>query len=150
MLRPTRLTAAQGPITSTRHRRDSAVTNASTVRLSSAFAAGSRDTVTLVSEVDTRSTDSPCSLNTAKASARKPTWCHMPSVSIATSVMPFLMQTALTRAPPSPPVAVITVPCTSGIWVACTEIGMAYCLAGRMQRGCSTFAPLLAISCASS
>ena len=52
------------------------------MRPSSALAAGSSDTVTLVSEVETRSTDSPWSLNTAKASARKPTWCHMPSVSI--------------------------------------------------------------------
>ena len=36
---------------------------------SSAFAAGSSDTVTLVSEVETRSIDSPWSLNTANASA---------------------------------------------------------------------------------
>ena len=75
----------------------------------------------------------------------------MPSVSIESSVMPFLMQTALTRAPPSPPVAVITVPCElAAVCVACTVSGIAYCFTGRMQRGCSTFAPLLAISCASS
>ena len=150
MLRPTRLTAAQGPITSTRHSRDSEVTSASSATASSVFAAGSSETVTLVSEVDTRSTDSPCSLITANASARKPTWCHIPSVSIEISVMPFLLQTALTRAPPSPPVAVMTVPSMSGVGVACTDTGIEYCLAGRMQRGCSTLAPLLAISCASS
>ncbi len=51
--------------------------------------------------------------------------------------MPFLTHTALTRAPPSPPVAVIAVPSSSGIWVAWTVSGIAYCLtrqdAARMQ-----------------
>ena len=137
-------------MTSTRHSRDSEVTSASSARASSEFAAGSSDTVTVVSDVETRSTDSPCSLNTANASARNPTWCHIPSVSIEMSVMPFLLHTALTRAPPSPPVAVMTVPASSGRCVACTDSGIEYCFAGRMQRGCSTLAPLLAISCASS
>ena len=118
ILRPTRLTAEHGPITSTRHSFDSEVTSDSSERASSALAAGSSDTVTLVSEVETRSTDTPCSLKTEKASPRKPTWCHMPSVSIESSVMPFLLQTALTRAPPFPPVAVMTVPSRSGWWVA--------------------------------
>ncbi len=150
MLRPTRLTAEHGPMTSTRHSFASDVTSASRVRASSVLAAGSSDTVTVVSDVDTRSTDRPCSLNTAKASPRKPTWCHIPSVSIEMSVMPFLVHTALTRAPPSPPVAVTTVPARSGCCVACTDSGIEYCLTGRMQRGCSTLAPLEAISCASS
>ena len=65
---------------------------------SSVLAAGSSDTVTLVSEVDTRSTDMPCSLNTANTSARKPTWCHMPGLSSEISVMPLRLQTAFTCA----------------------------------------------------
>src|SRR3954462_12110526 len=105
MLRPTRLTEAQGPITCTRHSRDRSVTSALSKVLSNELAAGSSDTVTLVSEVETRSTDMPCCLKTWKASARKPTWCHMPGLSSETSVMPFFVQTALTWAPPSPPSA---------------------------------------------
>ena len=67
MLRPTRLTAAHGPITSTRHSLPRSAISASSADLSSEFAAGSSDTVTLVSDVDTRSTDKPCCLNTANA-----------------------------------------------------------------------------------
>jgi hypothetical protein len=74
----------------------------------------------------------------------------MPTVSIETSVMFFLMVTALTCAAISPPCAVITVPSSFGVWVAYTYKGMPYCLTGMMQRGCRTFAPLLAISWASS
>jgi hypothetical protein len=44
--------------------------------------------------------------------------CHIPSVSIEISVMPFFVQTALTRAPPRRWAAMMTVPGTSGIWVA--------------------------------
>ena len=98
MLRPTRLTEAHGPITCTRHRRERSATRSATRVLSSVLAAGSSDTVTLVSEVDTRSTDMPCSLKIWKASARKPTWCHMPGLSSDTSVMPFLVHTAFTCA----------------------------------------------------
>ena len=118
MLRPTRLTEAHGPITCTRHSRDSSATSSATRALSSVLAAGSSETVTLVSEVDTRSTDMPWLLNTWKASARKPTWCHIPGLSIDTSVMPFLVHTALTWAPPSAPSAPSTVPSSSGAWVA--------------------------------
>ncbi len=108
MLRPTRLTAAQGPMISTRHSSDSSASSAARRAASSVLAPGSSDTVTFVSEVDTRSTDMPWSLKTAKASARKPTWCHMPGLSIETSVMPFLRQTAFTCAAPSPGAALIT------------------------------------------
>src|SRR5689334_7701081 len=100
MLRPTSETEAHGPMTYTRHCRDrSEMRSPSSVR-SSELAAGSNDTVTLVSEVDTRSTDMPCSLNIWNTSARKPTWCHMPGLSSEISVMPFLVQTALTCAAP--------------------------------------------------
>ena len=90
------------------------VTNSLNSVLSSVLAAGSSDTVTLVSEVETRSTDMPCSLKTWKASARKPTWCHMPGLSREIRVMPFLVHTALTCAAPSNPSAVRTVPSISG------------------------------------
>ena len=62
MLRPTRLTAAHGPMTSTRHSFARSASSASSARASSALAAGSSETVTLVSDVETRSTDRPCSL----------------------------------------------------------------------------------------
>src|SRR5215831_2669402 len=118
MLRPTRLTEAHGPMTWTRQSLAKSVTRSDTQVLSSVFAAGSSDTVTLVSEVDTRSTDMPCCLKTWKASARKPTWCHMPGLSNETRVRPFLVQTAFTCAVPSLPSAESTVPSRSGTWVA--------------------------------
>src|SRR5204862_6836643 len=95
------LTEAHGPITCTRHSRDRSATRATSRELLMELPAGSNDTVTLVSEVDTRSTDMPCCLNTWKASARNPTWCHMPGLSSEMSVMPFLLHTAFTCAPPS-------------------------------------------------
>src|SRR5246127_4199416 len=143
MLRPTRLTDAHGPITCTRHNRERAATRPATWVLSRVLAAGSSDTVTLVSEVDTRSTDRPWSLNTWKASARNPTWCHIPGLSMEMSVMPFFEQTAFTCAPPMLLSAESTVPGRSGAWVAYTCSGMPYCRAGRMQRGGSTLAPLV-------
>ena len=118
MLRPTRLTEAQGPMTCTRQSRDRLVTNSLNSVLSSVFAAGSSDTVTFVSEVDTRSTDMPCSLKIWNASERKPTWCHMPGLSREISVMPFFVQTAFTCAPPSAPSALRIVPSNSGACVA--------------------------------
>ena len=50
---------AHGPITCTRHRRDRSPTRALSSAASRVLAAGSSDTVTLVSEVETRSTDRP-------------------------------------------------------------------------------------------
>ena len=82
------------------------------------LACGSSDTVTLVSEVDTRSIDMPCCLKIWNASARKPTSCHMPGLSIDTSVMPFFTQTAFTLADESAVVAVMCVPSRSGTCVA--------------------------------
>ena len=107
---------------------------------------GSKDTVTLVSEVDTRSTDSPSCLKIWKASARKPTWCHIPGLSMETSVMPFLMAIALTCAALSATFADTMVPSRPGAWVAYTCNGILYCRTGSTQRGCRTLAPLLAIS----
>ena len=60
--------------------------------------------------------------------------------------MPFLIAMALTWAALSATLAETTVPSSSGAWVAYTCSGILYCLTGRTQRGCSTLAPLLAIS----
>src|SRR5215472_17189965 len=114
MLRPTRLTEAHGPMTCTRHSLARSLTRSDTQVLSSVLAAGSSETVTLISEVDTRSTDMPCCLKTWNASARKPTWCHMPGLSSDISVRPFLVQIAFTCAVPSLPSAESTVPSRSG------------------------------------
>ena len=82
------------------------------------FAVGSRDTVTFVSEVEIKSTDMPWSLKIWNASARKPTWCHIPGLSIETSVMPFLMAMAFTWAALPATSALITVPSKPGACVA--------------------------------
>ncbi len=150
MLRPSSDSEAQGPSNWTRHNVDRSSTSAARDAASSALASGSSDTVTLVSEVDTRSTDRPWRLKTWKASARKPTWCHMPGLSMDTSVMPLRNAIALTCAPPSAGCELMTVPGAAGLWVAYTCSGMPRWRTGRMQRGCSTLAPLVAISCASS
>ena len=150
MLRPSSDNDAQGPMTLTRHILESSATSASSTSSSSALACGSSVTVTFVSEVEIRSTESPWDLNTAKASARKPTWCHMPGLSIETSVMPRRIAIAFTWAPLSAGWALMIVPASSGLCVAKMYSGMRACRAGRMQRGCSTLAPWVAISCASS
>ncbi len=118
MFRPSSDSEAQGPIRRTLHRPDRSLTSACSTDSSSELACGSSVTVTLVSEVDTRSTDRPWSLNTWNASARKPTWCHMPGLSIDTSVMPLRIAMALTCAPLSAGWALITVPASSGLCVA--------------------------------
>ena len=150
MLRPTRLTDAQGPISCTRQSWPRSRCSAASDPASSVLACGSSVTVTLVSDVETRSTDMPWSLKTWNASARKPTWCHMPGLSSDTSVTPFFTQTAFTCAESLTGTAVSSVPSSSGAWVANTYSGIWYWRAGRMQRGCSTLAPAVAISCASS
>ena len=118
MLRPTRLTEAQGPMTLVRQSGARSRCSASSTSAPSALACGSSETVTLVSLVETRSTDNPWRLKTANASARKPTWCHMPGLSIATSVTPFLTQTALTCAASPAGVSLMCVPSSCGAWVA--------------------------------
>src|SRR5262245_34930415 len=99
ILRPTSDTEAQGPMTRTADSFDQSRCSFPSNSPSSVLAAGSSDTVTLVSDVDTRSTDMPCSLNTANTSAMNQTWCHMPGLSSEISVMPLRLQTAFTCAP---------------------------------------------------
>ena len=59
MFCPSMLNEAHGPMISARHNALKLSVKRSSVPLSKVLAAGSKDTVTLVSEVDTRSTESP-------------------------------------------------------------------------------------------
>ncbi len=103
-----------------RHSSERSAVSRSIAAASMLLACGSSDTVTLVSDVETRSIDMPCSLKIWNASARKPTSCHMPGLSSDTSVMPFLTHTALTLADESAVVAAMCVPSRSGTCVAYT------------------------------
>ncbi len=118
ILWPNRESEAHGPSNSTRHSSPSAAVSRPSAAGSSVLAVGSSDTVTLVSEVEMRSTDMPCCLKIWKASARNPTWCHMPGLSIETSVMPFLIAIALTCAALPATFAEMTVPSSPGACVA--------------------------------
>ena len=117
---------------------------------STALAPGSRDTVTLVSEVDTESIDNPWRAKHAKTSARKPTCRHMLTVSIETRVMPRRDDTALTSGPLAGPTLEITVPAASGRSVHRTCSGMPCRRSGGIDRGWRTCAPVVASSWASS
>jgi len=108
------------------------------------------DTVTLVSDVDIRSIETPLSANTANAFARKPTSCHMPTVVIEINVSPFRMQIPLTCGSSSSVTEEMTVPLISGDVVLRIKSGMPLSRAGEMQRGCRTELPAEASSCASS
>ena len=108
------------------------------------------ETVTLVSDVDTKSTDTPFSANAWKAFARKPTSCHIPTVVIETRVMPLRMQIPLTCGSISSVTDEMTVPAISGDEVLRIKIGIPWSRAGEMQRGWSTELPAEASSCASS
>ncbi len=114
MPRPTREMAAVGSIT-----RGSQSCPRSRSRLrrsagSRTLASGSSETVTLVSEVEMASTEIPWRAKQAKTSARKPTACHIPTVSREISVMPLRVEIALTSGSVPGPDAEITVPGASG------------------------------------
>ena len=83
------------------------------------------ETVTLVSEVETRSIDTLFSLNTVNARARKPTSCHMRTPSIAMSVSPLRMHMPLIWGSTSGVTEEITVPSSSGAVVQRMNKGMA-------------------------
>ncbi len=121
----------------------------STRPASSTLASASRETVTFVSDVDTRSIESPQRPNTWNALARKPTSCHIPTVSMETSTMLFLQEIALSCAGPSAAPRRMTVPSTCGIAVLNTRIGMPRSRTAGMHRGWSTLLPVVAISWAS-
>jgi len=121
------LTAAREANHCNRHSCDSSPTKASTAARVSVLAAGSSDTVTLVSEVETSpptSRDSEYLEGIGEKANRVP----LPTVSIDTNENTFLYPDALTCAPPSPPCAVMTVPCNSGVCVRThtTECRIAY------------------------
>ena len=96
MPRPTSVIAAHGAITLTRQTSARSADSASSTLVVTRFSLGSSDTVTLVSDEPIRSTDRPWRLKRSKMSARKPTCCHMPMLSIDTSTMPLRRLIALT------------------------------------------------------
>ena len=119
------------------------------VSASRRFPSSSSETVTFVSDVETRSIDSPQRSKAANAFARKPTSCHMPTVSIDTSTMLFLQEMAFSCTGPSGAPPWMTVPSMSGKAVLKTRMGMARSRSARMQRGWRTLLPVAATSWAS-
>ena len=140
---------AQSPITWASHRGAKPSSKAVMVSGSVVFADGSRDTVTLVSEVLTRSMLRPTDLKTAKASAKKPTVCHIPTVSMLTKMTPRRIEMAFTPAPSPAPSALMIVPSSSGFGVQRMLMGIRPSRHGGMARGWRTFAPMVATSWAS-
>ena len=149
MPRPTRVTALQGVITFTRHTSARSAHSASRTFELTRLSEGSSDTVTLASDEPIRSMDRPRRLKRSNTSARKPTCCHMPMVSMETSTMPRRELIAFTPARVAARWS-MTVPAMCGRSVSRIQIGTRASRQGWMQRGCSTLAPVLAISCASS
>ncbi len=88
IFRPTRLTAAQFRMTVTRQYGSRSVISACSVFSDNMPSPVSIETVTFVSEVDTRSTDTPWFLKHANTSARNPTSCHMSTPPMDTRVSP--------------------------------------------------------------
>ena len=84
----------------------------------------SMETVTLVSDVEMKSTDTPFSAKAPKARDRNPTSCHMPTVVMETSVMPLRMQMPFTCGSTSSVTDEITVPAISGDFVLRIKIGI--------------------------
>ena len=74
----------------------------------------------------------------------------MPAVSIETSVMLLRTDMALTLGTLLAATGPISVPASSGRFVSLIQSGTPACRTGDRQRGCSTFAPVVATSCASS
>ena len=80
--------------------------------------------MTEVSEVETRSIDTPWRAKGSKASARKPEARHMPSVSSVIRRTRFFTETAFRRGVSSDGVAEMVVPVISGLCVHSTCISM--------------------------
>jgi hypothetical protein len=148
MPRPTRVIAAHGAITLTRQTSARSAASAPSTLPLTRFSLGSSETVTLVSEEPIMSTDSPWRRKRSKMSARKPTCCHMPMVSIDTSTMPSRRLIALTPGTVATPPS-MRVPGRSGRPVSRIAIGTPASRHGPIERGCSTLAPVVAISWAS-
>ena len=148
--RPTRVIAAHGAITLTRHTEAKSPHNNCSVSALIKLLLGSKEIVTLVSELPIKSILKPWRLKAAKTSAKKPTCCHIPSDSMLTKVRPVRTETALTLALCAKSRAPIAVPEKCGRVVSLIHIGTENSRTGPKQRGCRTFAPVVAISCASS
>ena len=148
MPRPTRVMAVHGTMTLTRQTFARSAASASSTLPVTRFSLGSREMVTLVSEEPIRSTDSPCLRYRSNTSDMKPTCCHMPIVSMDTSTTPSRRLIALTPGTlPAPPS--MRVPGSSGLRVSRMAMGTPARRHGRIERGCSTLAPVVAISWAS-
>ena len=74
------------------------------------MASASNETVTVVSDVATRSMEISWFAKHRNASARNPTCCHMPRVSMVTSTVSRLTEIAFTLGVPSSAKAQIMVP----------------------------------------
>ena len=137
--------AVHGAITFTRQISARSADSAASTSVLTRFSLGSSDTVTLVSDEPIRSTDKPCFLKRANTSARKPTCCHMPMPSIDTSTMPLRRLIALTPGTGSALPSML-VPGMCGRSVSRIAIGTPASRHGLIERGCSTLAPVVAIS----
>ena len=126
------------------------VMSASKAARSRNFALLSKDRVTLNSEEERRSTEKPWFLKVVKTSAKNPTCCHIFKVSIEMRVMLCLTKIDLMGGALSSLSLVIQVPEWSGMPVYLTNMGMPANRTGGKQLGCSTLAPIEAISWASS
>ena len=148
MPRPTSVIAAHGAITLTRQTSARSALSASSTLVLTRFSLGSSETVTLVSDEPIKSTDRPWRLKRSKMSARKPTCCHMPMLSIDTRTIPSRRLIALTPGTVAA-LASMRVPGRSGRSVSRMLIGTFASRHGAIERGCSTLAPVVAISWAS-
>src|SRR5690606_36405644 len=102
---------------------------------SATLAAVSTDTVTLLSDVEMRSTDMPCSRKQSKASARNPTSCHISIDSMESKVMPLRCDTAFRRGMSSSDALETTLPCHSGCIVHFRYSGIPDLRSGEILRG---------------
>jgi hypothetical protein len=146
---PTSVMAAQSPMILTRQSFLRSSARASMAAGVVTFCAVSIETVTLLSDVEIKSTEIPCSRKTLKASARKPTWCHISIDSMETSVMPERLEIAFSCGWSSLGAFEMTLPSHSGRAVHFRYSGMPVARTGEMLRGCRMPPPAEAISCAS-
>ena len=147
--RPTRVTTLVLVVIFTCPMRSSLERNRAISAGVSASGSVSSVTVTLLSEVETRSTESPRSPKQVNTSLRKPTRRHIPSVSSDTSGTPLRSMTALTCALSDSSAGPTRVPGSSGCSVERTVMPIRVSRSGAIDSGCSTPPPEVAISCAS-
>ena len=96
ILRPTNPIVAQFSMTLTLQIASRSLINACCTASATSPSPISMDTVTFVSEVETRSIETPCWAKHANALARKPTSCHIEVLSIEISVTPLRVEMPFT------------------------------------------------------